>query len=508
MATPIWGIEGVALGTSGAPVADSLAAVVQTIEGNIAPTEHIVKFGGDLWFVSAAGDDAHDGESPGTAFLTWQNAIDTAAAGDAITVMQGAYDEAVTINKVGLEIWCEIGTTLTNSGAGAAVVTISANSCRLRGELVITPGAGDTGVHVTANAVVIEMVNTVTGAVGFRLAGVGAKITDSGSFQPTTTAFWIEGDRTRVFDCRTTGASTATRGFWINNGADFARLENCESTGHGTAGFDIATGSTYYVVADSRSGAGDGDRVDDGELGLWSNFSERLETEFHEEIYPVSDGAGTAGDPIAISNATTDDAAGTRDDENYWGDTAIVIPPAALIMPWWSQGIYIAATTATDIQQFQCLYTRPAYSSAQDGGNDWDHTEVDLTVADGTIFEADDLVWITGNDLPAGEIQKVVSIAGAVVTVVSEIRASGGLGLRYDYDTDDSANTMFLVYRVTDRRFHATNGEYSASGAREHSRYLWETPRRIMPNGAMIMRMLNATDAGVSSFDVRAIYME
>ena len=99
------------------------------------------------------------------------------------------------------------------------------------------------------------------------------------------------------------------------------------------------------------------------------------------------------------------------------------------------------------------------------------------------------------------------SVAGNVVTVVSETRASGGLGLRYDYDTDDSANTMFLVYREYDKRFHITNGSYSASGAREHSRYLWETPRRILPNGAMIMRMLNATDAAASTFDVRSIYM-
>ena len=85
-----------------------------------------MRVGGNYWFVAPTGDDANnDGKFPVTAFLTWQHAIDTASAGDGITVLAGAYDEPVAMNKTSLEIFCELGTTLTNSAAGADAATSS-----------------------------------------------------------------------------------------------------------------------------------------------------------------------------------------------------------------------------------------------------------------------------------------------------------------------------------------------------------------------------------------------
>ncbi|GAH91764.1 unnamed protein product, partial [marine sediment metagenome] len=70
---------------------------------------HVPKFTGNLWWVSTTGLDANDGKSPEMAFLTIVHAVSEAAAGDRIYVKAGTYDEALTMNKVGLELVCEQG---------------------------------------------------------------------------------------------------------------------------------------------------------------------------------------------------------------------------------------------------------------------------------------------------------------------------------------------------------------------------------------------------------------
>jgi len=233
-----------------------------------------------------------------------------------------------------------------------------------------------------------------------------------------------------------------------------------------------------------------------------------MRREQHEHIYPISDGEGTAGAPITVTNSTTDDAAGQRDDQDYWGDPHTIIPMATLTGAWRAIGLYIHAVTPADDQQWQVFFPQERYCSAQNGGNDWDIDETALTVADGSAFEANDLVWLTGTDRPAGEILKVVSSVANVVTIVSETRMGGGTGLRYDYDIAPGANKLYTVFRPGARVLHGYGGSYSASSAKDFTRYAWDEKKRVDGNGGMIMRLLNGTDDLPTSLEARAIYRD
>ncbi|GAG29607.1 unnamed protein product, partial [marine sediment metagenome] len=146
--------------------------------------------------------------------------------------------------------------------------------------------------------------------------------------------------------------------------------------------------------------------------------------------------------------------------------------------------------------------------SDQNVGNAWVENEVALTVDDGSLFATDDFVWITGNDRPAGEMVIVDSVAGNVVTIVRETTADAEAGLRYIYNVDDSVNRMYLVYRPTDREFHCYDGSFETASTREGSRYEFTEKKLVLANGAMLIRMMNATDGGASSFDARVIYTD
>lgn len=478
-----------------------------TVFANFQPDEHERKFGGRVWYVDGTnGADTADGLQPGTAFATIGAAITASAAGDAINIKAATYDEnGLDVANDSTELWCEIGTFISNTNPGTCL-TVSGDNCRIEG-LRVTQ-AGQVGVNVTGQGCVLESVIVVLCSVGFDIDGQSTLMIDCVSGSCTTTGFDIAAQNCIMRSCYATGTGAATRGFYLSNAAaDRCLIDRCSSVGNATAGYEMVAGCSNNSVTYCSSGAGDGSRVDPNLTNMWASFADQLPDEHHEHIYPYCLGQGVANDPVTISNSTTDGGGGTRDDQNYWGDVATIIPVSTLTSVWTSVGIYIHATTGVDVQQWEIFYPRTTYSSAQNSGNDWDENETALTVADGSIFEDGDFVWITGNDRTAGEILKVSGApAGNVVTIARETTADGEAGLRYDYDTDDSANAMYVASRPGVASLHRIEGDHSAANARQFTPYRWHEAREIPANTGMIMRMLNATDNGTSTFDVRAIY--
>jgi len=511
--TPIWAQEGVEIDSTGDMVQDSLADAVLDIrlvtdtlaEGVTDPLGHVPKFSGSIWFVDAAqADDTGAGTDPHNAKKTIGAAYALCSAGDAITIKAGTYTEQdIHIALSAIELWCEIG-VIIDPAANTGLI-MSGDFCRIKGGLKITPGAGEVGLLASGSESEFDNIKVIGGATGIQITGTGVILNECAVGFPTTTAYSIQGEQTRIRNSNTVG-NTTTRGFYVNNAVSTGVLSNCTSTGHETAGYQIDASCTDWTIINCSSGGGDGDRVDNGTDNFWAGFMDQMQSEHHEHIYPFSDGEGTAGAPVVVSNSTTDDAGGARDDQDYWGDTVRIIPMATITAAWTSVGLYIDAITTADDQQWQAFFPQAAYESAQNGGNDWDKDETALTVADGTKFQANDLVWVTGTDVPDGEIQKVVSSIANVVTIVSETRMGGGTGLRYDYDVAPGANALYVVYRSTDESLHGFSGAYSAGSAKNFSRFVWHEPKEIGANGAMIMRMLNATDALPSSFGARAIH--
>ncbi|HZP09745.1 hypothetical protein [Methyloceanibacter sp.] len=49
-----------------------------------------------IWYVSSkTGDDAHDGQSPATAFASVARAVEKASPGDTILIAPGVYDQGL-----------------------------------------------------------------------------------------------------------------------------------------------------------------------------------------------------------------------------------------------------------------------------------------------------------------------------------------------------------------------------------------------------------------------------
>ena len=476
------------------------AGRLQRIETDLI--NHVPSFTGEIWYVSKSGSDSVSGEGPDRALLTIGAAITAASAGDAIVVQSGTYTESIDMNLVGLEMWGEIGATI------AGTLTISANNCRVR-EMIVSPAAA-VGVVLTGSYCKVEDTHVIgTPTTAFDVDGIYNIVQDCKVVGHTVSAFNIAASRNHLYRCLAHGANTATRGFYLSNAAaDTCYLEDCSSISNTTTGFELVSGVSDVILKRCASGGGDGDRVDGGHRNFWPSYVDRRQRESHEHIYPYSTGQGDAGDPVTVNNTTTDGAGGTREDQNYWGDIKVLVSPDTIATSWYCLGLYIHAETAADIQQWQLLFTDDGYVSAQNGGNDWDENETILTVADGSIFQTDDLVWIVGNDRTQGEIQKVSSVAVNAVTIVRETTADGEAGLRYNYDGDPSANKMYLVYRSTDREFHGYMGDHETGSTRDWVRIDFCKMKLIFANGGMLIRMLNATDAQASSFDVRAIWMD
>jgi len=235
-------------------------------------TEHISKFGGNIWYVSKTGNDANSGRWPDDAFLTIGAAIIAAAAGDAINVKAGAYDEnGLNLDHDAMELWTEIGVTISNTNPGTCL-TLSGASCKITGHLKMTVSAAQTGLVITGNECFVAGVKILTGAIGVLITGQGVILNDCAVGFPTTTAYDLQGIQGRLYKCKTVG-NAATTGYKINNNVDTGVLEDCTSSGHQTCGFCIETGSQDWTLLNCSSGGGDGRWTDADHANVWSNFS-------------------------------------------------------------------------------------------------------------------------------------------------------------------------------------------------------------------------------------------
>lgn len=463
--------------------------------------EHIEKFTGKIWFVDGLnGLDTNSGENPEEAFATIGNAIASASAGDAITVKEGDYYETnLDLNLVGLELWGEIGVVIYNTtGTG---LTVSGGRCRVKEVILSTPG--QTSLDLSGNHCVIESVTASSPSIGISISGRSNRLRDITVGSPSTTGIDISGPYNELRGVGVSNSRKAARGFYLSSSnAKQNTLIDCNSMGNTIAGFEVVIGSNLNSFIKCTSGGGDGKRLDNGNFNLW-DIIEQLTTEHNERMHPMSDGEGTAGLPVTVDNTATDDFPDTRSDRWYWGDTVAIILPDILTTFWNSIGIYIFATTINKVCQWQIWFPNARFRTTRNGGNLWDYSETLLTVADASLFQEDDLVWIRSDSDPNGEILVVSSITGNVITIASETRLSGHTGVRYNHAGNEA---MYLISRSTDDRFTPIEGGYSAGSAKDSYRYMWHFPKELPGNSAMIMRVLDTLDNLDVSFDIAALY--
>lgn len=235
--------------------------------------DNIPKFGGDIYYVSKAGNDSNSGSSPDVSKLTIQNGLDACSAGDAVNVMAGTYVENLTMSTASVKLWFEAGTVLDGDGT---CLTVSGGSCYIKGFAKITPAANQIGVSVITNTGNIFEDVMIEGA-----ASTGGFDIDTNNNQffrcrvrgikAGGKAFDLNGNGMKLYDCSTTGTTTSY-GYYVN-GTTLSKgtLRNCTSAGHQTSGFYIDEISEMTLIGCS-SGAGDGKWRDIDNANVWCDF--------------------------------------------------------------------------------------------------------------------------------------------------------------------------------------------------------------------------------------------
>lgn len=532
MALPVWlGSDKVTLGPAQPVVitnAEVLAAYLAAgIVVDLGDIELFPEYTGTPRYVDPAGDDS-DGLSWATAYNTITQAVADCSPTDVVNCKYANYNENLTlaglvINKNFILIRC----------ADAAQATITNTDTTNDGAAVTFDGAiGSELRNFTVNK--NENISTGSAAVRFDNAATNCKLDEVTTVTQAVASAYGVHYTGGSFGCGVLGRDPV-RSYVAGQGVGtIVYFENCtrcylSQTGSGVATLGIRFGSNSLLCSFGPNclvqDCVDGVQLDSGAtLNMVRGEILRVSSnsvinasgnstnyvvgalEHHEDIYPESDGQGAAGNPITVSNVTTDGAGGTRSDQNYWGDVTVVIPPNILTIAWTSDGIYVHSVTANDVQQFEILFIFARYAAAQNGGNDWDQNATVLTVDDGSVFQDGDYVWITGDDVPDGEVMLVDGApVGNVVTLEREVTADTQAGLRYDYVGSPGNNEMYLVKRPGIAQYTGYSGDYSAFNSRSHSRYSWHDAKQLAPNDGMLMRLLNATDNGASSLEVRAV---
>jgi len=482
-------------------------------------TKHIPKFGSEIWYVNnSATDDTGPGTDPDTAFKTIGAGLTAASAGDAIVITAGTYTETgLDVDKNNIELWFEIGAII--APASGTALTISADYCRVicrEGALSITPAAGETGVEISGifcYLAEIRVACSSSALIGFDITGNGADLRRCRCSAPLTAAFKIQGNKIKLEDCCTGGESgDSSIGYWITNSCDKTRLINCGSQGHETSGYQVDSGCTNVVASNCHSGGGDGDRIDNGNFTHWPKFEGVSHKEEHYHCYPTTNGEGTAGAPISVTSDAADETHAAATTQDYYGEPKVILPITQITNLWSWFGVNVFANTALKIFDLECLRINYTMSSAKNGGNAWDEGATSLTVADGSVFETGDLVWIYSDYKTDGEIVRITNVSTNVITIEREGSQwlADNTGLRWDHTTNNAGTEeMYLVYREGQWGMHDTNLQISFASTKDSITEYFSNFRSFNANDGLLARLVNMTDStNAGGLDVSIIYRE
>ncbi len=493
-------------------------SVVSLIKALVA----VIDFPGDVWFVNPDAAEP-DGESWDTGFNTIYDAHDAAAVGDKIRVLGGRYYDEVG----GLSVTKAVGIESVGPPNSKAILTNSTTTGDDDGfVLEITTGAAITNFRITKGEAVSSGARGVllNGAIGARLihcvvlipandTHIGLHAVNSFGCGMTSTTpvdsivfgvvgsglgtgIYFESGGTNFLDA--TGVGVVTTGIRFGGSTTLCSvgprcvIQNCDVG----AIFDFGTTLNFLRTKPLVTGTAD-------VINNSGNDTNTIvgDLEHHENVSPWPDGQGNLSGkaPVTLSNLTTDGAGGTESNQWYWGDLSVLIDIDEITTQWKCIGLNLSAITYNKDIYIETFFTHGDLVSSRDGGNLWDENETDLTVEDGTVYQDGDIVWVTGDDRPAGEIMLVDGVpAGDVVTLEREATADGEGGLRYTYTT--GTPKMYVLKRIVVATgaslalYNAYNDFWSAASARATARHVWSKSKLISGGSAWLARIQNGTD--------------
>ena len=221
--------------------------------------------------------------------------------------------------------------------------------------------------------------------------------------------------------------------------------------------------------------------------------------EHYEKVYPFPDGEGTVAPLVTLSSDANDKTDGPSTTQWYYGEPKRIVPVDIggefATDRWRLVGVILNAVDANVDFKWEILRVVKATESNRTGGNAWHEGETVLTLntGEGANFQDGDLVWISSDEQPEGEIVKVSGApAGDVVTIAREpVNMTNPNGLRWDHDTNPK---MFLCRRASGgyRRIH---GLFAASSTKSTMTHRFHAPRVLRANDGLIARIINMTNS-------------
>lgn len=231
---------------------------------------------------------------------------------------------------------------------------------------------------------------------------------------------------------------------------------------------------------------------------LLRNFI-RGDVQHYEKTYPLPDGEGTAGALISLSSDADDNLDAALTTQEYYGEPKSIVPADVggdfAVNGWRLVGVVLHADTTLVDFKWELLRVVKATEAARDAGNEWNEGALALTVAAdlGANFQDQDLVWITSDEYPEGEIVRVNGApVGDVVTIEREtvFGMANPNGLRWVHATNPK---MYLCRRPAGG-YRRSHGWFSAASAKEISVQRFHAPRVMEANDGLIARIINTTN--------------
>jgi hypothetical protein len=490
-------------------VVDNSGNGTNTLRGSLTSlrtaTEHSGEmYPGTFYVVDGAnGLDTNNGRSPEEALATIGRALELVNPGDGVVIRaDGVYTENIVVDTNAVQIFASPGVVISGTGTVTPTILVTGDNVWFRRQMDVL--ASGVGICVEADNVRVDDVTVNSATIAFDIDGDNIVMRNTRAAGYTVAGYDISGLEPDISDAHAGGSGTATIGYVISSTVDSGLFRSLSSVQNISAGFSVTLGAEDNIFVDCTSGTGDGDRVDANLTNMWSNYVDTQSRWRHEHNWPEHDGQGVAADPFVVDNDATDDTPDSRDDINYWGDTVSLIPPDAIDTSWRSLGLEIVAGTASKVAEWQIFYPTPTASAARNGGNLWDLGETVLTTDNTFAFVVSDTIWINSTSDPDGEILIVVEVGvSGVITVASEIRASGNTGIRYNHNGNERA---YLVERRGNEAWHSTDGIYSAPSARQFDTLYFAFAKENQAGSGSVIRLLNSSDNLVFTFDAKLKY--
>jgi len=237
-----------------------------------------------------------------------------------------------------------------------------------------------------------------------------------------------------------------------------------------------------------------------GSLGRLVRDSIVGNVEHYEKLYPLPDGEGSVSPLVTLSSDADDTSDAALTTQWYYGEPKAIVPVDIggdfALDEWRLIGIVLNAEHADIDFKWELLRAVKTTESNRTAGNLWDEGETVLTLGagEGANFEDDDLVWITSDDYPDGEIVRVsIPPVGDVVTIEREATfgMANPIGLRWVHATNPKA---YLCRRPSDgyRRIH---GVLAVATTKPTFTERFHAPRVLQANDGIIARIINTSDS-------------